>query len=84
MKTKGFQKAESFQQCSETKLLVQQRILGALSDLSSGHNILTIHCDLEQVLFASSKAGFDKQYNIYVSDFVYELPHNTLNNLRLY
>ena len=32
MKTKGFQKAESFQQCSETKLLVQQRILGALSD----------------------------------------------------
>lgn len=32
MKTKGFQKAESFQQCSETKLLVQQRMLGALSD----------------------------------------------------
>lgn len=60
-----------------------KRIFRAL-DLSSGHNILTIHCDLEQVLFASSKAGFDKQYNMYVSDFVYELPHNTLNNLRLY
>ena len=32
MRTKGFQKAESFEQCSETKLLEQQRILGALSE----------------------------------------------------
>ena len=32
MKTKGFQKAESFEQCSETKLLEQQIILGALSE----------------------------------------------------
>ena len=33
MKTKGFQKAGSFEQCSKAKLLEQQRMLGALSDL---------------------------------------------------
>lgn len=33
MKTKRFQKAGSFEQCSKAKLLEQQRILGALSDL---------------------------------------------------
>ena len=38
MKTKRFQKAGSFEQCSKAKLLEQQRILGALSDLVEKKN----------------------------------------------